>query len=187
MFSVALARDAGLDGSMRSMAQLAIRTRESASRHPDQFITRRIARAEASIETRVANMTVGGAVPSAAMTLRDHIRRRVWACAAIGFGAWLLCGVTGVLVRSPEDGAGLLPIVGFAIFGGAILALQWAVRCPKCRARLAQTVGMYIAFQWGRRQRVNFCPFCGVNLDEPVPGTGAVGQSQIQKNPIFPT
>jgi hypothetical protein len=72
-------------------------------------------------------------------------------------------------------------MVGFALFFGAILALQRLVKCPNCKARLGQTIAMPLALSWGSGPKVNFCPFCGVNLDEPVPQAQSPLESQ---NPI---
>ena len=84
--------------------------------------------------------------------------------------------------RLPDGAArAAMPIVGFVMFGGAILALQRIVKCPKCKARLGQTIAMPVAFGWGSGPRVNFCPFCGVKLDEPIPHSESSTQSL---NPI---
>lgn len=106
-------------------------------------------------------------------------------CAGIGFSAWLLFPLTTVVAKNfpssiPVAG---IPALGILLFAGAMLAMQRLVKCPKCKARLARTVGMPIAFSWGSGPRVNFCPYCGVNLDEPVPGAEPVAQTQ---NPIHP-
>jgi len=115
------------------------------------------------------------------MTIRDYIRRRVWWCAAIAFGGWLLLPLS--VAAAGDKPPPVLMAIGVILFGGAILAFYWVVRCPKCKTRLINTVGMAIAFQWGSRGKVNFCPYCGVNLDEPVPRAQSVEQSQ---NPIHP-
>ena len=89
--------------------------------------------------------------------------------------------------RNVFQGTPVVPLVGFALFGGAILVLQWIVKCPKCKARLAQTIAMQVAFSgWRSGPKVCFCPFCGVNLDQPVPGSNIATQSQNPQNPIFP-
>jgi hypothetical protein len=117
-------------------------------------------------------------------TIRQYIKRRVWWCMALGFGGWLVFALCGVIARSLPDGLPkiALPFVGIAMFGGAILALQLIVRCPKCKAKLAQTIAMPVAFSgWRSGPKVNFCPFCGVNLDEPMPHSDPVVESL---NPI---
>jgi hypothetical protein len=123
------------------------------------------------------------------MTIRDYIRRRMWTWGAVALGSWVLVAFGAAISKGGENGAlrPLLPLVGFAGFASAIVAMQFFVKCPKCRARLAQTIAMYVAFQWGGKRPVNFCPFCGVNLDEPVPGSNLAPHSQSPQNPIFPT
>ena len=116
-------------------------------------------------------------------TIRDYIRRRVWWCAAFAVGGWLMFPLGAAIAQRLPDGAAraAMPIVGFVMFGGAILALQRIVKSPKCKARLGQTIAMPVAFGWGSGPRVNFCPFCGVKLDEPIPHSESSTQSL---NPI---
>jgi len=116
-------------------------------------------------------------------TIRDYIRRRVWWCAAFAVAGWLMFPLGAAIAASLPDGAvrAAVPIVGFVLFAGAILAMQWFARCPKCQARLGHTIAMPVAFRWGSAPRVNFCPFCGVRLDEPVPHRESPTQSL---NPI---
>ena len=118
-------------------------------------------------------------------TIRHYIKRRVWWCAAAAIGGWLLFALGGAVARDLPDGIprAAIPIAGFLLFGGAILAMRRIVRCPKCKARLGQTIAMPVAFSWGSGPKVGFCPHCGVNLDEPLPHAGPVAQSQ---NPIYP-
>ena len=121
------------------------------------------------------------------MTIRDYIKRRMWTWGAVALGSWLVVALGAAISKGGGRGAlpPLLPLAGFAGFASAILAMQFFVKCPKCRARLAQTIAMYVAFQWGGRRQVNFCPFCGVNLDEPVPGSDPATMPNPQ-NPIHP-
>lgn len=59
--------------------------------------------------------------------------------------------------------------VGFAAFAGAVLYAMYA-RCPKCRAVLGHCVVGRMRFKRSRMfARPNFCPYCGVSLDEPYP------------------
>jgi hypothetical protein len=76
---------------------------------------------------------------------------------------WLFNGVANA--HSPFlIASGVLGSLGFI---GAFVATVFFVKCPKCNARLGQfTVGPF-AFRPSRR--VNFCPYCGVNFDEPCP------------------
>jgi len=50
-------------------------------------------------------------------------------------------------------------------FGAAIIAMLW-INCPRCSARLGQSIAGSLAIP-GLRPQPNFCPYCGVSLDEP--------------------
>jgi FtsH-binding integral membrane protein len=116
-------------------------------------------------------------------TIRNYVKRRVWWCAACGFAGWLMFALGASLAKTLPDGAprAAIPVLGFVLFGGAILALQRIVRCPKCKSKLGQTIAMPLAFSWGSGPKINFCPYCGVNVDEPVPRA----QSPVESlNPI---
>lgn len=118
-------------------------------------------------------------------TIRHYVKRRVWWCAAAAIGGWLLLALGGAAGNSLPDviPKAVMPIAGFLLFGGAIVAMQRIVKCPKCKARLGQTIAMPVAFSWGSGPKVGFCPYCGVSLDVPLPRAEPVAQSQ---NPIHP-
>jgi hypothetical protein len=99
------------------------------------------------------------------MTIRDYLRRRIRLIWAAAFAAWLLVPLS-VAVTADHVPPPLLIIPCMLLFGGAIVSLLFLVRCPRCHTRFGQVAGE-IAFHWGSRGRVNFCPYCGVSLDEP--------------------
>lgn len=99
-------------------------------------------------------------------TIRDVIKRRVRWISLIAVAGWLLFPLSMSQVQKGHPPPPLF-FVGMLLFVGAILAIQFVVRCPRCSAPLGQ-IALTIAFGWLRR-RVNFCPYCGVSLDEPVP------------------
>ena len=99
------------------------------------------------------------------MSIRDFLKRRTRRILAIGFGGWLLLPLSAI-VSGGHEPPWPLAVVGVLLFGGAVLSMLFLNRCPKCRARLGQLSGE-IAFHWGTRARVNFCPYCGVSLDTP--------------------
>ena len=105
-------------------------------------------------------------------TIRDYLKGRIRWCLAFAVGGWLLIALGGGLAQALPAGIprAAIPLVGFAVFFGAIVTMQRSIKCPKCKARLGQTIAMPLAFHIGSGPRVNFCPFCGVNLDEPRPG-----------------
>jgi DNA-directed RNA polymerase subunit RPC12/RpoP len=101
-------------------------------------------------------------------SIRDYLKRRVRLTMAIGLGGWLLVAVAMGSTHGKEPPPPLL-IAGFVMFGGAILILQW-IRCPRCSARLGQCITMGLGFNLsilGRKKSPNFCPYCGVSLDQP--------------------
>jgi drug/metabolite transporter (DMT)-like permease len=116
-------------------------------------------------------------------TIRDYIKTRVRWCFAVAIAGWLMVALGGGfakdLPRSIPPFA--LPLVGFVMFGGSILALQRIAKCPKCKANLGQTIAMPLALSWGSGPKINFCPFCGVRLDEPRP---VAPQPVSSQNPI---
>jgi hypothetical protein len=99
-------------------------------------------------------------------TIRDHIKRRVRWGAGVAVVSWLFVASTanmGVLGPKP----GLLPFIGVLGFMGALLSFMF-IRCPKCRARLGQTIALPAAFRlFG--PKVKYCPFCAVDLDAQTP------------------
>jgi len=99
-------------------------------------------------------------------TIRDYIKRRVRLAFAVLIAAWLAFPVS-IAATHGRGPAPSLALLAGAVFCGVIVYLNWFVKCPRCGARLGQTIAMPLAFSWGRRQ-MNFCPYCAVSLDEPV-------------------
>jgi hypothetical protein len=100
------------------------------------------------------------------MTIRDYIKRRVRWGFGIAIASWLFVALTsnmGFWGRRP----GYLPLIGVFGFMGAIVSFLF-IRCPKCRARLGQTIAMPAAMRVFGPQ-VKYCPYCAVNLDDPMP------------------
>ena len=99
------------------------------------------------------------------MTIRDYIKRRVrW-----GFGIALASWLFVALASNMDFGKptpGYLPFIGLFGFIGAIVLFLF-IRCPKCHARLGQTIAVPAAFRLSGPQ-VKYCPYCGVGLDEPM-------------------
>lgn len=116
-------------------------------------------------------------------SIRDYLKGRIRWCLAFALGGWILIALGGGAAEHlpaaiPRPA---LPLAGFVVFFGALVALQRRIQCPRCQAKLAQTIAMPLAFKWGPGPQVNFCPFCGVNLDEPRPLSSDPVSSQ---NPI---
>lgn len=101
---------------------------------------------------------------SANETIRNRIKRRVRLCVGVGLLSWL----SFFLVPIIGDGKPQPPLMllGLALLAGALIALQFAIKCPRCSQRLGQEIGMRVGVSiW--KKPPNFCPYCGVSLDQP--------------------
>jgi hypothetical protein len=102
-------------------------------------------------------------------TIRANIKRQVRRLAVLGLCGWLLIPLSAWMGDGTPHGPLLL--VGFLLFFGAILFLQW-VMCPKCSGKIGQNIGMAVAFSgfwFSAGRKPNYCPYCGVSLDTPCP------------------
>jgi hypothetical protein len=99
------------------------------------------------------------------MTIRDYIKRRVRWGFGLALASWLFVAATSNMGFGRPT-PGYLPIIGVFGFIGAILLFLF-IRCPRCRARLGQTIAVPAAFRLSGPQ-VKYCPYCGVSLDEPL-------------------
>ena len=103
------------------------------------------------------------------MKIRDHLTKRK---SRIGY--WLIGSfvcmvgaiVAGAVLESPP-----LHVLAAAFLVSYFISLffyQYRIRCPRCRGN----IGRHTSYFGLRRtlffDAVNFCPFCGVNLDEQV-------------------
>jgi hypothetical protein len=102
-------------------------------------------------------------------TIRQHLNRRIRWLGAAGLGGWLLVAAAAGLFSGHRSGGPPSPLffAGFALFGGAMLLIQ-RVRCPKCSTPLGQ-IATQMAFSLFRKRKINYCPYCGVSLEEPMP------------------
>lgn len=107
-------------------------------------------------------------------TIRDRLRRRIRLCIAIGVGGWLapafLMGIVGAWVAQTQAynrAAGAVYLSGFVVLGGALFTARRTL-CPACSEPIGKMIGMSVAFPVFRKPP-NFCPYCGVHLDNPVP------------------
>ena len=119
-------------------------------------------------------------------TNREYIRRRVWTCTAVAVAGWLVLMSSAAFRKNLPDGIpeSAVTIAGLLLFAGAMFVVRKLVRCPKCQANLGRTIALPVAFSWGSGPRVNFCPYCGVSLDEPRPGALHSQKPPESLNPI---
>lgn len=101
------------------------------------------------------------------MTIRALILRRYDRLVLIGFGCWLSAGalIIASQARVVPDWLVFVPVAGFV---ACALSLFFAIRCPRCRGSFGHLAG-YLKPRFAFIARpVNYCPYCGVSLDEPV-------------------
>lgn len=100
-------------------------------------------------------------------TIRSHLKRKVRRILLL-CGCGLVLFVLGPLAMETGKGFVWFPFVGWAMFMAGIITVQWFTKCPKCETRLGQEMSWKIGARfWGKAP--NFCPYCGVSLDEPLP------------------
>jgi hypothetical protein len=107
-------------------------------------------------------------------TMRDRLKRRIRWCIAIGVGGWVTSafsvGVIGALVAHTQvynRAAGAAYLSGFVVLGVAVFAARRTL-CPACSEPIGKMIGMSVAFPFFRKP-ANFCPYCGVHLDQAAP------------------
>jgi hypothetical protein len=99
-------------------------------------------------------------------TIRDYIKRRVRWTVAIAVLGWILIPISAFLWHGQGNSA--FTLLGFLVFFTAMVSMQWFLRCPKCDARIGQTIAFAVGVTIGfGTSKVKFCPYCGVNLDTP--------------------
>jgi hypothetical protein len=119
-------------------------------------------------------------------TIRDVLKRRVRWCAAIaGIGFVGFIAVPMTAIGQQHSGPPMaLAVVAWFLFAGALVGLQWfAAKCPKCSRRMGQEIAMRVGLAI-RGKPPNYCPYCGVSFDEPLPNARGSVESQNPLNPI---
>lgn len=100
------------------------------------------------------------------MTIRSFLTSRFHKLMIFGIAAWLGCAGAGFAAsaRLLPQWLAFVPFIGFAAV--VLLVLFW-IRCPRCGNPLGQNAGLLNAKDRFCQKRVNFCPHCGVDFNEP--------------------
>jgi hypothetical protein len=99
------------------------------------------------------------------MTIRSYIKRRVvlgYGLVIVGFALFAASHLFG----APDGENSPLFFVAFIPFFAAVVYVNFAIKCPRCKGNLSVTPAAYPSFS--SKHRFNFCPYCGVNVDEKI-------------------
>src|SRR5262245_49507760 len=99
------------------------------------------------------------------MTTRERLKKTesrgiVFACA--GF---LICAGAAIAYNTYREFSMALGFVGFALFGGSIIYMNFTARCVHCQQR----IGIFLRGKDDEilaRPQMRFCPYCGKSLDD---------------------
>ena len=99
------------------------------------------------------------------MTIRSYIRRRVFIAYALVLLGVCAIAASQVLIGN-EDQPPTWFFFAFVPFIGAWLYMFLGIRCPRCKGNLTRSPAIYPTFS--KKHRFNYCPYCGVAIDENV-------------------
>jgi len=118
-------------------------------------------------------------------TIRDTIQHRArlpkWISISLGIGLAVIAVVARIVRRLPADTRPFLGIGVLALFVIGIIGIIFSKRlnrgvsCPKCGASLGP-FAMFMA-DTAKLKKINFCPYCAVNLDDPMPEAPASAEN----------
>jgi hypothetical protein len=108
-----------------------------------------------------------------AQTIRQFLagrrRKLLLLLTACWLGMFATTTLGGVGPSSPWIGPAL--VVLFAGFVGSLGGMWFFLRCPRCKGSLGSNNAPFLKERLGLfGRRLNYCPYCGVSLDEPYAG-----------------
>jgi hypothetical protein len=118
-------------------------------------------------------------------TIRDVLKRRVrWCVAVAAAGLVVFIAVPMTALGQHGQPNAVIVMLGWGLFAAALVGLQWfAAKCPKCSQRMGQEIAMRVALAI-RRKPPNYCPYCGVSFDDPLPNAKGAVEAHNPLNPI---
>ena len=90
------------------------------------------------------------------MTIRQYLKAK-WLVFWAAFAVWIGLGFFVQNLASWVTWPWLLA-------GIALLIAQFWIRCTRCKSHIPAAIGVGITKLF---KPINFCPFCGTNLDDP--------------------
>jgi hypothetical protein len=103
------------------------------------------------------------------MRIRDYLTRRksrlaYWSI--ISFVILMVALVAGTALETPS--LHVLALVALLSYLVSVVFYQYRVRCPRCKGNIGRHTSYFGLRKTLFFDTVNYCPFCGVQLDEPV-------------------
>jgi hypothetical protein len=99
-------------------------------------------------------------------TIRQRLKKRGRMMLLVTLAGLLIFGSSAFVgLDSPQPA---LVAVGWLLAIGGLVAIRW-IKCPQCRATIGTPIAMPLVFPQFLGAKPNYCLYCGVSLDEPVP------------------
>ena len=97
------------------------------------------------------------------MTIRFQISRKKRGALISGYSGMALFFL-GIILLHESAWPLILMFIGFAVAAVSLLYAFWQIRCPNCKGNIGY-VAMYYGTPFSLSKKINFCPFCGINID----------------------
>jgi len=99
------------------------------------------------------------------MTIREYLAARRRKLTGTAFAAWL--GFAALAFYATQHRISWLTFVFFILFAATVLlANSYWLKCPRCRGPLRMTCLPLTERSAWLTGKMDYCPFCGVSLDE---------------------
>jgi hypothetical protein len=99
------------------------------------------------------------------VTIRDFLAARRRKLMILAFVSWVGFALTGVVFAAQYQTL-WLTFLFFAMFGAAVMLHMFWLRCPRCAGPVGMTNLRFTGGTGVLTRRMDFCPYCGVSLDE---------------------
>ena len=90
----------------------------------------------------------------------------------------LLCFAGGVILGDRTVWFMVVGMIGFFSMFTLVFALLFAIRCPCCGSNLGYAIQWPAKWDYSVSEKIQFCPFCGVSMDEEMKEKGSNQQVQ---------
>ncbi len=111
-------------------------------------------------------MDISGLSPTPTGTIRTYLRRRARWFLWTALGGVVLVSSTALFGVDKDQQA--VVTIGLLVAIASMGAMRW-IKCPRCQAAVGNQIARPLALPELFGQRPNFCLYCGVKLDDPMP------------------